>query len=162
MGRDSGIWAATIFFFARVMRAAIVGVDTRNRRAIWAVGVPMTSRSASADRDVGCSAGWQQSKTRARRSSSSSANRSGLGGCSHCAVTASKRALRPWMASARSRPATSRDAVVYSQPAGLSGTPADGQRALARANASPSASSARSSRRVRVTSIASSRPQLAR
>jgi hypothetical protein len=49
--------ASTIFFFARVRRAAIVDGGTRNRRAICSVGVPMTRRSASADRDSLGSAG---------------------------------------------------------------------------------------------------------
>ena len=38
-----------IFFFARVIRAAIVGSVTRNARAMSGTGSPQTSRRVSAD-----------------------------------------------------------------------------------------------------------------
>ena len=39
-GDANGMPASAIFSFARVRRAAIVGVDTRKSRAICSVGVP--------------------------------------------------------------------------------------------------------------------------
>jgi hypothetical protein len=61
--------AAAIFFFARVMRAAIVGSDTRNALATSAVVRPHSSRSVSATRASAASAGWQQVKISRSRSS---------------------------------------------------------------------------------------------
>ena len=61
--------AAAIFFFARVMRAAIVGSLTRNACAISGVLTPQTSRSVSATCASRASAGWQQVKTSRSRSS---------------------------------------------------------------------------------------------
>ena len=40
--------ATAIFFFARVIRAAIVGSETRNARAISGVATPHTRRRVSA------------------------------------------------------------------------------------------------------------------
>ena len=61
--------AAAIFFFARVIRAAIAVSLTRNARATSAVRRPHTSRSVSAICEEGASAGWQQVKISRRRSS---------------------------------------------------------------------------------------------
>ena len=54
--------AAAIFFFARVIRAAIVGSLTRKARATSAVVRPHSSRSVSATCASGAMAGWQQVK----------------------------------------------------------------------------------------------------
>ena len=56
-GTVYGIRAAVIFFFARVIRAAIVGSGTRNVWAMSAVVTPHTSRSVSAICASGESAG---------------------------------------------------------------------------------------------------------
>src|SRR6266545_101595 len=61
--------AMVIFFFARVMRAAIVVSLTRKARAISAVVSPHTSRSVKAIRASSASAGWQQVNTSRSRSS---------------------------------------------------------------------------------------------
>ena len=56
-------------FRARVSRAAIVGVGTRNSRAMSSVGTPSTSRRVSAAADSGGSDGCAQSSTSRSRSS---------------------------------------------------------------------------------------------
>ena len=50
-GTRYGTPAAVIFFFARVMRAAMVASGTRNARAISGVDRPHTMRSVRATRD---------------------------------------------------------------------------------------------------------------
>ena len=47
-GMRKGMPAPEIFFLARVIRAATVGSDTRNARAMSGVATPHTSRSVSA------------------------------------------------------------------------------------------------------------------
>ena len=64
-----GMWAAAIFFLARVMRAAIVASLTRKLRAISAVVTPHTSRSVNATLAGAESVGWQQVKISRSRSS---------------------------------------------------------------------------------------------
>ena len=61
--------AAAIFFFARVIRAAMVGSLTRKARATSAVVSPQSSRRVSATCASGASAGWQQVKISRSRSS---------------------------------------------------------------------------------------------
>ena len=61
--------APRILRFARTSRCAIAGSATRNACAISPVVSPPTSRSVSATRLSAASAGWQQVKTSARRSS---------------------------------------------------------------------------------------------
>ena len=58
-----------IFFFARVIRAAIVGSVTRNARAMSGTGSPHTSRRVSAAWASWARAGWQQTKISRSRSS---------------------------------------------------------------------------------------------
>ena len=67
--------AGAIFFFARVIRCAIVVSGTRNACAISGTVSPPRSRSVSAIRASGASAGWQQVN---RSRSRSSSDRSGV------------------------------------------------------------------------------------
>ena len=68
-GTRYGMRAAAIFFFARVIRAAIVGSLTRKARATSAVDSPQSSRSVSAIWASCASAGWQHVQIRRSRSS---------------------------------------------------------------------------------------------
>ena len=72
-GTANGMAEATIFFFARVIRAAMVGSLTRKSRAISGVATPRTRRNANAAWASGARAGWQVMNTRRSRSSLMSA-----------------------------------------------------------------------------------------
>ena len=137
--------AALILALARVSRRFIVSAGTRKARAISSVVSPATARSVSATCASMASAGWQHMKISSSRSSgiggpamASSPGSSVVGsGASRGSFAASTR-------SRRSRSMARRRAVVTSQAPGLSGTPPDGHRCAATANASAAASSARS------------------
>jgi len=73
-GHHVGDAGRAIFFLARVMRAAMVGSDTRNARATSGVVSPHISRKVSAIRPSTAMAGWQQVKTSRSRSSGISVN----------------------------------------------------------------------------------------
>ena len=149
-----------IFRFARTSRCAIAGSVTRKARAISPVVNPPTSRSVRATRLSAASAGWQHVKTSASRSSgialmsSSSAGRS-------CRRARSSAFCRKTL-SRRIRSIARLRAVVTIQAPGVRGVPSRGQRSIAIANASCTASSASSrspSTRVR---IATARPHSSR
>ncbi len=61
-GTSNPAFASARAFFARVIRAAIVGVGTRNARATCSVDRPPTSLSVSATRPSRVSTGWQAVK----------------------------------------------------------------------------------------------------
>ena len=61
--------AVTIFFLARVIRAAMVDSETRNALATSGVLTPQTSRSVRPTCASVASAGWQQRKISRSRSS---------------------------------------------------------------------------------------------
>ncbi len=123
--------AAAIFFFARVIRAAIVGSLTRNARATSAVDNPHNSRSVSAICASRASAGWQQVQISRSRSSTISPSSGSAGGATSSITSSGRarrnRASRRMMSSARLR------AAVVSQAAGLAGIPASAQLPSARA-----------------------------
>jgi hypothetical protein len=62
--------AAAILALARTMRCASAGVPIKKALAMASVVMPQTSRSVSAMRASSARLGWQQVKTRRRRSSS--------------------------------------------------------------------------------------------
>ena len=109
-----------IFFFARVIRCAIVVSGTRNACAISATVRPPSSRRVSATRASGASAGWQQVKI--SRSRSSSTMPVGSWGVSSLIMSAAWCLASRWD-SRRSRSIARLPAVVVSQPPGLGGTP---------------------------------------
>ena len=157
--------AATIFFFARVIRAAAVGSVTRKRRAMSWVLTPITRRSTRALAASGASAGWVHIRTRRSRSSSTSPPGSAIVAWPswRCVASVSSRtALRCAIDSARIRSITRRRAVVSSHAGGLSGVPLAGQCRAAASTASPRASSTRSSRRYCARSSDVSRPHSSR
>ena len=146
--------AAAIFFFARVMRAAIVGSDTRKAWATSTVGTPQTSRSVSATCASCASAGWQHVNTSRRRSSGIGRSSPGSGGSSASGSTSSGS----FDSSVRWRRMTfsaSRRATVVSQAPGRAGTPESSQVRSAWTYASCTASSAASRSRVTRTVAAS-------
>src|SRR6266702_3993593 len=171
--------AALILRLARTRRTAIVCSVTRKDRATSLVDRPPSSRRVSATCASVDSAGWQQVKMRRSRSSSTCPASSGI-----------PRSLVPGERTATSlsssRPRDSRRrrsmarlrAVVVIQPPGLGGRPSPGHLLNATANASCTASSARSispktliraatdrpdsSRKIRPTSAASSVGALSR
>src|SRR5438874_342360 len=166
--------AALILRLARARRVAIVGSVTRKERATSLVVRPPSRRSVSATCASVESAGWQQVKMRLRRSSctgfvSSGWLRSSLSGVS---TATSPRSSCP-RASRRRRSIARLRAVVVIQPPGLGGRPSRAQVRRATANASWTASSARSmsakariraaidrpdsSRKIRPTAASSSR-----
>src|SRR5436190_3243236 len=137
--------AALILRFARTRRVAIVGSVTRKERATSLVVRPPSSRSVSATCASVESAGWQQVKMRVRRSSrtglaSSGWVRSSLSGVS----TANSMTSSCPRASRRRRSIARLRAVVVIQPPGLGGRPSRAHVRRATANASWTASSARS------------------
>jgi hypothetical protein len=133
--------ASLILAFARERRRFIVSGETMNAWPISSVARPPSARRVSATCASRASAGWQQVKMSSRRSSgmvvssTSSSTESG---------TSSSRVLAASVRSRRSRSIARLRAVVTSQPPGLSGVPSRGQRSAAMANASWTASSARS------------------
>ena len=129
VGTAYGMRAVAIFFFARVIRAAIVDSETRNACATSAVATPHTSRSVSATCASRASAGWQQVKTSRRRSSgiaSASSGSSLLAGSSSSGSFASS--VRP----RRRRLSARRRATVVSHAPGRAGTPSRAQVSSAR------------------------------
>ena len=153
--------AARIFRFARTSRCASVGSAVMKARAISGVVSPQTSRSVNATCASAGSAGWQQVKTSASRSS-------GIGGHVLLLGRRARRVApgaRPCCRNVRSRRRRSMArlrAVVTIQAPGLRGTPSRGQRSAAMVNASCTASSARSkSPRTRMR-MASARPHSSR
>jgi hypothetical protein len=140
--------AVAILVFALVRRRFIVSRGTRNARAISSVDRPATARSVSATCASVASAGWQQVKISSSRSSgmavSAMSSSPGMAGVAASSVALSRRSLAASTRSRRSRSIARFRAVRTSQPAGFSGTPSDGQRCAAMANASAAASSARS------------------
>ena len=143
------MFAAAIFFFARVIRWPMVVSDTRNAEAISGTVSPPSRRRVSATRASGARAGWQQVKI--SRSRSSSTGPVGAWGVSSAIIRAC------WYLASRcdSRRILSmplRTAVVVSHPPGLGGTPSTGHRSTAASSASAAASSATSmspNRRIR-------------
>jgi hypothetical protein len=125
--------ATEIFFFARVIRAAMVGSETRNARAMSGTLIPHTSRRVSATCASWPSAGWRQMKISSRRSSgtislsltvAASASGSGPPDSGSGSTSSGNRARRA--ASCRIASIARRRAAVVSQAAGWSGTPAAG------------------------------------
>ena len=148
--------ASRTFFFARTSRCAIVGSATRKACAISVVVRPATSRSVSATRDSAASAGWQQVKTSASRSSGIELTSSSSAGSA--SSRASSSALRAKVCSRRSRSIARLRAAVMIQAPGFAGAPSRGQRSSAVVKASCTASSASwMSPRTRV-SAATARP----
>lgn len=159
VGIRKGTRAATSFFLARVTRAAMVGSETRNARAMSGVGTPQTRRRVRAIWAAGARAGWQQRKTSRRRSSGAGAGSradsgsgplSGRGSGSISRCSFDRRVL--------ARRSASRAlclAAVVSQAPGLSGTPPRAQSTRAAAYASWTHSSARSRSRATRTVAAS-------
>ena len=140
------------------MRWAIVGGAARNALAISSVVSPQTSRSVSATWVLGGKAGWQHVKISRRRSSSSSS--SPLAALAPATV-ASRLATSRSEASNRARLRIASTAlkrpVETSHARGFAGTPVRGQVSTAAANASWSASSARSKSPSKRTSVANTR-----
>src|SRR5512132_2868430 len=123
----------------------MVGSVTRNDRATWVVDRPPSSRRVRATCAWVESAGWQQVKMSRSRSSGtapSSSATSGSWSLGDSAAT-SPRSSRP-RDSRRRRSMARLRAVVVIQPPGLGGRPSAGHLRRATANASWTASSARS------------------
>src|SRR5438552_3629421 len=137
--------AALILRLARARRCAIVGSATRNDRATSLVDRPPSSRNVSATWASMESAGWQQVKMRRSRSSCTGPSFSGPPGSSlpGKSTAASLSSSRP-RDSRRRRSMARLRAVVVIQPPGLGGSPSPGHLRSATANASCTASSARS------------------
>src|SRR5579859_623676 len=138
-GMRYGIPASRILALARTSRWGMVVSGTRNACAISAVVSPPSSRRVSATRAAAPSAGWQQvniSRSRSSRTGPSSS------GSSWACSSAAWAYLSSRAASRRSRSMARLRAVVMIHPAGLGGSPADGHRLAASANASWTASSA--------------------
>ena len=160
VGRDAeGDAAVSAFRFARTSRCAIVGSGTRNACAICAVVSPATSRSVSATRDSAASAVAAGEDEREAvvgdRAHVVLLGRQRLEPCEQLRL-AGERLLAAEPVDARLR------AVVMTHAPGLRGVPSRGQRSSAVANASCTASSARSrSPRTRVRT-ATARPHSSR
>src|SRR5712691_9624757 len=137
--------AALILRLARASRVAIVGSVTRKDRATSFVVRPPSRRRVSATCASVESAGWQQVKMRLRRSSCTGLASSGRSGLSLSGVSTatSPRSSSP-RASRRRRSMARLRAVVVIQPPGLGGRPPRAHARIATANASCTASSARS------------------
>src|SRR5262245_32829274 len=134
--------AARIFRFARTRRCAIAGSATRNACAISVVVRPPTSRSVKATRLSAASAGWQQVKTRASRSSGMALTSSSSAGSSCRRPMSSAFCWKTF--SRRMRSIARLRAVVTRHAPGGRGMPSRGQRSRAVVNASCTASSASS------------------
>src|SRR2546421_6793195 len=155
--------AALILRLARARRVAIVDSVTRKERATSLVVRPPSRRSVSATCASVESAGWQQVKMRLRRSSctglvSSDWLRSSLSGVS----TATSMTSSCPRASRRRRSIARLRAVVVIQPPGLGGRPSRAHVRRATANASCTASSARSMSPKARTTAAIDRPDSSR
>ena len=127
-GTRYGIRAIAIFFFARVIRAAIVGSVTRKDRATSRVESPQSSRNVNATCDSLDSDGWQQVKISRSRSSGKPppAGRSGS-----TSSPTSSGSLRRSVCSRRITSIARRRATVVSQEPGARGMPSAGQLASA-------------------------------
>src|ERR1700720_485076 len=130
------------------MRWATVGSGTRKARAISSVVRPESRRSVSATRASVESTGWQEMKTRRRRSSptgsSIAATRSDSAGSSLAASSwPSSSCLRSSSLPRRRRSIARCFAVAMSQAPGLSGTPDSGHCSSAATRESCASSSAR-------------------
>src|SRR5438270_3387456 len=134
--------AARILPFARTRRCAMVGSGTRKARAISPVSRPPSSRRVRATWALIASEGWQHVKIRRSRSSRTATSSGGSSSPAWMRWASAWRSSRE--ASRRMRSIARLRAVVMIQPAGLGGTPVDGQRCTATAKASWTASSARS------------------
>src|SRR6266436_7038431 len=156
-GISNGTWASERVRLARTMRWATVGSATRKARAISSVVRPPSKRRVSATRPSGERTGWQEMKTRRRRSSptSSSIKASRSGTAISCCASSS----RPNSWCLRSRSLLRRQwsiarclAVAMSQAPGLSGMPDCGHCSSAATRASCASSSAMpTSRTMRVS-----------
>src|SRR5215212_3072933 len=163
-GTRYGMPASRIFRLARTRRWASVASGSRNPRAISGVVSPPSVRSVRATRASGASAGWQQVKISRSRSSMPSVVSSSPAALPSV-VSVSRRSSSVFSASRRRRRTRSiaafRAVVVIHAP-GFRGTPWVGQTSTARANASWTASSARSkSPRTRIR-VATARPDSSR
>src|SRR5215510_1419521 len=151
-GTRSSIRVLTTLRLARTMRCARVCSLTRKARAICGVVRPITARRVRASRASGASAGWQQAKSSAIRSSVPPRSTDG----STRAASASCRPRR------RIRSRALRCAAVVSQAAGRSGAPSRRQAVRASTTAPCTASSAMSKSRKRRYRAATRRPDSSR
>ena len=136
----------------------MVGSETRNAWAISPVLSPPSSRSVSATCALVDSDGWQQVKISRSRSSLIGPS-SGCSRACRSAAWAWRSSRRP---SRRRRSIARLRAVVMIHPAGLGGTPPEGQRSSAIAKASWTASSATSMSPKTRTRTATARPYCSR
>src|SRR5437870_5535654 len=155
--------AALIFRLARARRCAIAGSVTRNDLATSLVDTPPSRRRVSATCVSAESAGWQQVKMRRSRSSCTGPSFSGAPGSSLRgeSTATSLSSSRPRDSRRRRSMARLRAAVVI-HPPGLGGTPSPGHLRRAMANASCTASSARSMSPNTRTRVATDRPDSSR
>ena len=149
-GTANRMCCSAIRRLARVSRALIAVCPTSITAAISAVGTPHTKRSASASRVSGSSAGVQTAKSSASRSSPAGC----ATGATSSAASSGRRACK--RASRRTVSIAMRFATVVSQAAGLMSI-SRSRLAAARANASWTASSARSRSPVNRATAATSR-----
>src|SRR3984893_1421869 len=152
--------AARILALARTRRCAMVGSGTRKARAISPVSRPPSSRRVRATWALTASEGWQQVKIRRSRSSRTATSSECPSSPAWMLCASAWRSSRE--ASRRRRSIARLRAVVMIQPAGLGGTPMDGQRCTATAKASWTASSARSMSPKTRRSTATARPYCSR
>ena len=124
-GSSNRTFAAARVRLARTMRWAIVGVGVRNARATSSVLRPQTSLRVRAERASGDRIGWQAMKISPSRSSARSPSTISSRSCSSaCGCEAATRWYLPrWVSRRRIRSTARNRAVVFSQAAGLSGTP---------------------------------------
>src|SRR6266436_6319572 len=146
-GISNGTWASERVRLARTMRWATVGSATRKARAISSVVRPPSKRRVSATRPSGERTGWQEMKTRRRRSSptSSSIKASRSGTAISCCASSSRPnswCLRSRSLLRRQRSIARCFAVAMSQAPGLSGMPDCGHCSSAATRASCASSSA--------------------
>src|SRR6266850_5465106 len=155
-GTSNGTRASVSVRFARTMRCAIVEAGTRKARAISSVVRLARSRRVRAARGSGARTGWQETKIRRSRSSSTSSAlgmfRSAMALSCWAAISRpSSSCLRSSRSLRRRRSIARCFAVAMSQAPGLSGTPDSGHCSSAATSASCARSSARpTSRTTRV------------
>jgi hypothetical protein len=129
--------AAAIFFFARVMRAAIVDSGTRNARAISAVLRPQTSRKVSATWASRDRAGWQQVQISRNRSSGICASATTASSADVLTASSTSNGMdRRNAVCRRSWSSARRRATVVNHAPGRDGTPLSAQLVSACVNAS--------------------------
>src|SRR6266508_763049 len=151
--------AALILCLARTSRRAMVGLSTRNDRATWVVDRPPSSRRVSATCAWVERAGWQQVKMSRSRSSGTAPTSSAMSGSwSPGDSTATAPSSSRSRDSRRRRSMARLRAVVVIQPPGLGGRPSAGHLPRATANASCTASSARSMSPTTRIKVATDRP----